>query len=94
MEHHKISKLLNDPTVSKFVTRKWIEINDLSGSQYFVNKNVQFKTLMLKTDLGDYSDVYIVIKGAIDLLAAAANEDDKAEKEVVFKNNTPFRSCI
>ena len=28
MEYHKISKLLNDSTVSKFVTRKWIEVND------------------------------------------------------------------
>ena len=31
MEHHKTSKLLNDSIVSKFVTRKWIEVNDLSG---------------------------------------------------------------
>ena len=42
--HHKISKLLNDSTVSKFVTRKWIEVNDLSSSQYSVDKNVRFKT--------------------------------------------------
>ena len=27
MEHHKILKLLNDPTVSEFVSRKWIEVN-------------------------------------------------------------------
>ena len=31
MEHHKISKLLKDSTVSKFVTRKWIEVSELSG---------------------------------------------------------------
>ena len=43
MDHHKISKLLNDSTVSKFVTRKWIEVNDLSSGQYSVNKNVRFK---------------------------------------------------
>ena len=36
---------------------------------------------------------YIVLEGTIDLLAAAANENDKAEKDV-FKNNVPFRSCI
>ena len=30
MEHDKISELLNDSTVSKFVTRKWIEVNNLS----------------------------------------------------------------
>ena len=35
------------------------------------------------------------MKGAKDLLvAAAANENDKAEKDVSFKNNAPFRSCI
>ena len=34
------------------------------------------------------------MKGTIDLLAAAANENHKAEKDVAFKNNVPFRSCI
>ena len=29
MEHYKIYDLLNDSTVSKFVTKKWIEVNDL-----------------------------------------------------------------
>ena len=29
MKHYKISKLLNNSTVSKFVTRKWVEVNDL-----------------------------------------------------------------
>ena len=28
MEHYKISKLLSDSTVSKFVTKKWVEVND------------------------------------------------------------------
>ena len=36
MEHHKISKLLNDSTVPKFVTGKWMEINGLSCDQYMV----------------------------------------------------------
>ena len=31
MEHHKISKSLNNRTVPKFVTRKWIKVNDLSN---------------------------------------------------------------
>ena len=39
MELYKISKLLNDSTVLKFVSRKWIEVNDLSNGQYLVNKN-------------------------------------------------------
>ena len=43
MEHYKISKLLNDSTVSKFATKKWIEVNDLSSGQYSVNKNKRLK---------------------------------------------------
>ena len=48
---------------------------------------------MLRSDLCDYSDAYIV-KREIDLLAATANENNKAEKDVGFKNNAPFISCI
>ena len=55
---------------------------------------MRFKTSMLRSDLCDYSDVCIVVKGTIDLLAAAANENYKAQKNLVFKNNAPFRLCI
>ena len=44
MEHYKISKLLNDSPVSKFLTKKLTEVNDLSSDQYSFNKNVRFKT--------------------------------------------------
>ena len=40
MEHYKIYKLLNNLIVPKFVTKKWIEVNDLSSSQYSFNKNI------------------------------------------------------
>ena len=72
MDHYKKSKLLTDSNVSKFVTKKWIEVNYFSGSQYSVNKNITLKTPILRSDLCDYSDTYIVVKRAIDLLAAAA----------------------
>ena len=49
---------------------------------------------MLILYLCDYSDAYIVVKWTIDLLADAANKNDKAEKDVAFKNNAPFRSYI
>ena len=29
MEHYKIFKLLNNSTVSNFVTKQWIQVNDL-----------------------------------------------------------------
>ena len=49
---------------------------------------------MLRSYLCDYSDAYIVAKGTLDLSAAAGNKNDKAEKDVAFKNNVSFRSCI
>ena len=92
MEHHKISKLLNDSTVSKFVTRKWIEVNDLSGGQYSVKENITFKTSMLRQCLRDYSGGYIVVKGLITLEGRDKNKS--ANKNLIFKNNAAFRSCI
>ena len=65
IEHYKMSKILNDSTVSKFVTKKWIEVSDLSSGQYSVNKNKKFITLMLRSDLCDCSDAYIVVKRTI-----------------------------
>ena len=85
---HKISsKIIKRFNCIKFVAKKWIKVNDLSGGPYSVSKNIKFKTSILRLDLCDYSDAYIVVKAAVDLLAAAANEDDKAEKDVVFKSD-------
>ena len=57
----QISKLLNDLTMSKFVTRKWIKVNDLSGGKYSVKKNIRFTTPMLRSNLCDYSDAYMIM---------------------------------
>ena len=45
MKHYKISKLLNYPTVSKFVTKIWIGVNYLSGGQYSASKTEDLKLL-------------------------------------------------
>ena len=65
MKHYKISISLNDSTVSNFLTKKLVEVNNLSIGQYSFNKNVGLKTSMLRSDLCNYSDVYIVVKGTI-----------------------------
>ena len=65
MEHYKISKLLDNSTLPNFVTRIWIEVNDLSRAQYFVNKNVRFKSPMIRWIWCDYSDAYIAVKERI-----------------------------
>ena len=78
MEHYKISKLLNDSPVSKFLTKKLTEVNDLSSDQYSFNKNVRFKTSLFRSDLCDYSDAYIAVKGRISVTNTnAANERNK-----------------
>ena len=41
MKHRKIFELLNDSTVSDFVTRKWTKLSYLSNGQYYVNKNLR-----------------------------------------------------
>ena len=40
-------------------------MNDLLSGQESINKNIRFKTSMLRSDLGDYSNAYIVVKGRI-----------------------------
>ena len=68
MEHYKISKLLDDSTVSGFVTKKCVEVSDLSSGQYSVNKNLRVKTSMLRSDLCNYIDAYIVVKGRVNVV--------------------------
>ena len=89
MEHYKISKVLKDLSVSKFVAKQWIEVNDLSSSQHSDNKNNQFKISMLRSDL---CDLYIVVKRSITV--EEDNDDKIKSKKPIFKNNVPFRSYI
>ena len=92
MEHHKISKLLNNSTASKFVTKKWVKVNDLWGGQYSVNKNIRFKTSTLRSNLWDYKDAQIVVKGRRSV--RGTNDTNRRNKNLTFKNNTLFRSCM
>ena len=74
LEHYEISKFLNDTIVSKFVTKKWFEGNYLSSGQYFVNKKIRFKNSVLRSDLCDYSDTFIVLKRRINIRATAKTD--------------------
>ena len=84
MECYKKSKLLNDSTLSKFLTNIWIEVNDLSSGQYSADKNIRFKTSVLRLNLCDYSDTYVAVKGGISV------RGNNAEKKLIFKNNVAF----
>ena len=75
---------------SKFRTKNWVEINDESRGTYNVNSQIKFKTTMLKSSLGDYSDVYILVKRTITITGAgadaAARQADESDKGVAFNN--------
>ena len=75
----------------RFVTKKWIEIYDQSEKNYSINKEIRIKTSMLRSDLCDFSDAYIIVKG--DIIVTNPN-DAKRSKAVAFKNNAPFINCI
>ena len=82
MEYQKIINLLDttSDTVPKFVTKNWIEVSDQSGTaedRYKPSKQIQFKTSMLRSDLCDYSNAYIVVKGTIIVTEPNNNAYDK-----------------
>ena len=84
--------------LSKFVTREYVRVNDLSNT-YNENKSIRFKTPMLRSNLCDYSDAYILAKGTITVTALGAynganNIRDKKNRPLILKNNAPFVSCI
>ena len=47
---------------------------------------------MLRSDLCNYSDAYIVVKGIASL--TGTNVANRRNKKLIFKNNVPFRLCI
>ena len=66
MYKNGISKIVNllgttsDKDLPRFVTKKWIEAYDQSEKNCNVNKEIRIKTPMLRSDLCDFSDAYIV----------------------------------
>ena len=66
MEYDKINNLLGNESenLSKFVTREYVRVNSLSNT-YNENKSIRFKTPMLRSDLCDYADTYILVNGMI-----------------------------
>ena len=99
MEYQKIANSLDNNLsnqTSKFRTKNWVEINDESKESYSGNSDIRFTTTMLRSNLCDYADAYVLVKGTITLadtsaVGAAANNTNK---KVIFKNCAPFTNCI
>ena len=106
MEYDKINNLLlpedneNEMSeqLSKFATREYVRVNSLSNT-YNENKSIRFKTPMLRSNLCDYSDAYILVKGTITVTSPGVNNNadnirDKRYRPLILKINVPFVLCI
>ena len=95
MEFQKITNFLdinfNNKDLPRFVTKKRIEVYDQSEKNYNPNKEIRIKTSMLRSDLCDYSNAYIVVKGNITIVRP---NNAKRNKSVAFKNNASLITCI
>ena len=100
MEYQKITNLLDNASnqPSKFRTKNWVEINDESKESYGTGSDIKFKTIMLISNLCDYADAYVLVKGTITITGAGDNDAAKLlyerNKGVIFKNCAPFTKCI
>ena len=80
MEFENIINLLDTTSdykdLPRYVTKKWIEVYNQSEKNYNTNKDIRFKTSMLRWDLYDFSNAYIVVKGNITVSKKTFTADD------------------
>ena len=97
MENQKIINLLDkiDTDSKYFATKKWYIINDENNTNYGVNKDtgadnpdtIKYDTRVLKPNLCDYAEAYILVGGTITAAAADVNT------RLALKNCAPFTKC-
>ena len=83
MEYYKINNVLGSESenLSKFVIREYVRVNSLSNT-YNENKSIRFKTPMLRPDLCDYGDAYILANGIITVTANAGANNIRDKKKI------------
>ena len=82
---------IDSKDLPKSVTKKLIQVYDQSQKKYHTNKKTGIKTSVLRSDLCDCSDAYIIVKGTITVVRP---NNSKRNKAVTFKNNAPFINSI
>ena len=98
IEYDKLNNLLDSESenLSKFVTREYVRVNSVSNT-YNENKSIRLKTPMLRSDLCDYADAYILVNGTITvngIVNGVENERIRRDRKLTLKNNPQFVSCI
>ena len=100
MEYHKITNLLGTTLheVPTFIAKKWIKGHDQSGKaedRYKPSKQIRFKPSMLRSNLCDFSNVHIVVKGTITLTKTNGRGIIGIRiRFLAIKNNAPFSNWI
>ena len=78
---------LNEPSGSKFVTRKWNIVNDKSNANYNPRNEIIYNAEVLNSNLCDFHYAYILVRGDITIRGNQVTQ-------VAFKNYAPFTKCI
>ena len=72
-------------------------MNDESRGTY-TGEEIKFKTTVLRSNLCDYADAYILVKGTITITSDGDDDEEKQADErnkgVILKNCAPFTKCI
>ena len=99
MENQKIINLLDksDTDSKHFATKKWYIINDGNNTNCSINEDtgvnnsdtIKYDTRVLKPNLCDYADAYILVDGTIRAVNAA-----NANTRLALKNCAPFTKLI
>ena len=80
MEFQKIVHFLDTTSDNEdlptFVTKKWNEVYDQPEGNYNVNKEIRITISMLRSDLCDFSDAYMVVKGNMTVAKITFTADD------------------
>ena len=97
MKNQKIINFIDkiDTDSKHFATKKWYIINDENNTNYGVDKDsgannpdtIKYNTRVLKPNLCDYAEAYILVDGTI--IADAANNATR----LALKNCAPFTKC-
>ena len=87
MEHQKKMNLLNETSDSRFVTKKWSIVSVQTNTNYDAGNEIFYNTEVLKSNLCDNIDAYILARGDI------TNAGDNGV-EIAFKNCSKFIKCI
>ena len=98
MEYQKIINLLDNKSnrPSKYKTKNCVKIIDEPQETYNEDNQIRLKTSMLTSNLRNYSNAYILVKGTITVANTAAQGqlDNAINKKVRFKHLVPFVNSI